>query len=270
MTRDILRNLALGSLGFLFTSGAWAQSDSGSATAAASTATTSAEAAADLVLTGILDSAAQSTGSAPSNSSSPRSRQKRSDVFDDAVIGGVTRNDDGFRFPPSLNANDFAAQAGPTVKALGVNATGGGSSAQPAAYDRALGAIANVSNTNPAAVSSVHAGENGKALGLNSTPGDAGNHKGLGHRDDAFLAQTVAIGNTVISDAMPTQAAGATAVPSATPAAVRSAIATNVSDLSATTLGAAPAPVPEPANWLLLALGLLALGARRVMRRGLR
>ena len=33
-------------------------------------------------------------------------------------------------------------------------------------------------------------------------------------------------------------------------------------------LAAAPIPVPEPANWLLLALGLIVLAGRALMRRG--
>ena len=120
----------------------------------------------------------------------------------------------------------------------------------------------------------------GKAHGRNSNSNDlsadeGGNGKGkkLGHArfDETVIAQ-VPSNNPVISDAVALPSNAAAVVPAALQAVavIPSVAAAAVSDLSAPGLQAAPSPVPEPANWLLLALGLLVLAARALKRRGIR
>ena len=118
----------------------------------------------------------------------------------------------------------------------------------------------------------------GKAHGRNADSSDVsvdegghGKGKKLGHArfDETVIAQ-VASRNPVISDAVVLPGNAAAVVPAALPSvsAIPAVAAAVVNDFSAPGLQAAPSPVPEPANWLLLALGLAVLGARALMRRG--
>lgn len=114
-------------------------------------------------------------------------------------------------------------------------------------------------------------GRNADSDDLLADAGDRGKGKKLGNArfDESSIVQ-VASGNPVISGAVALPSDAAAVVPAALPAVavIPGAAAATVGDLSAPGLQAAPSPVPEPANWLLLALGLAVLGGRALMRRG--
>ena len=236
--------------------------------------------------------------SSPSNGRTRAATRSRSVVFDDSA-DVVARNDNVLRLtpsaspgfsdffasvraksqPPSLTANSNIVSAA-TVSSSHVQAGGDGSSNGKGNGDgsgngdangngKALGLSASLANV---AQGGGHG--NGKALGLGLDSSDAAAHgkeRGNGKEKDkgpelASRPVRAELVNPVISDAIASQAGtlrgpalvSALSASSLTPASANS--------LSSSTLDAAPAPVPEPSTWLMLALGLLALGARAVTR----
>ena len=124
-----------------------------------------------------------------------------------------------------------------------------------------------------AAIGNAEALAGGRGKGKNketseADDGENGNGKKLGHAknlerfDESSLVRVGT--NPVVSEAV---APGIAAIIAA---GLPAAAAASVDDLSSTSPGlqAAPSPVPEPANWLLLALGLAVLAWRALMRRG--
>ena len=92
-----------------------------------------------------------------------------------------------------------------------------------------------------------------------------GKGKHLGERlrseDSTIADKVVHAKNALVSDLI-----GASSVHSA--ATFPGTGPVNLGDGPSGALAAAPIPVPEPANWLLLALGLIVLAGRALMRRG--
>jgi len=295
MPRKILTNhwtdVSLATAIMLISGVAWAQSDAAGSSAVApattselSATTTPSGVSGDASSTMFFDSTLpwSQSQSSPSNGRTRATTRSRSVLFDDSA-DVVARNDNVLRLTPSASPgfSDFFA----SVRAK----------SQPPS----LTANSNIVSAPTGSSSHVQAAEggngNGKALGLSASLADVtqgsghGNGKALGHGLDS--SDTAALGkghgngkekdkgpelasrpvraalvNPVISDAIASQAGTLRGPALVSGLSASSLTPASVNSLSSSTLDAAPAPVPEPSTWLMLALGLLALGARAVTR----
>ena len=295
MPRKILTNhwtdVSLATAIMLISGVAWAQSDAAGSSAVApattselSATTTPSGVSGDASSTMFFDSTLpwSQSQSSPSNGRTRATTRSRSVLFDDSA-DVVARNDNVLRLTPSASPgfSDFFA----SVRAK----------SQPPS----LTANSNIVSAPNGSSSHVQAAEggngNGKALGLSASLADVtqgsghGNGKALGHGLDssdtaahgkghgngkekdkgpelASRPVRAALVNPVISDAIASQAGTLRGPALVSGLSASSLTPASVNSLSSSTLDAAPAPVPEPSTWLMLALGLLALGARAVTR----
>ena len=194
----------------------------------------------------------------------------------------------------TANAGDSFASGGASGnghgRALGLNANadgsaGSGSAISPVAQGSAsgigngsdnglaLGVNANLSffatHVRSKGTTEVNDHDNGKAVGKGQAHGKKLGHANHPERFDESAVVPVVSSNPVISDAVaPTSSAAIIMAALPAVAVIPSAAAAAVNDLSSPSAALHAAPVPEPANWLLLALGLLVLAGRALTRRG--
>jgi len=284
---------------------AWAQSDAAGSSAVApattselSATTTPSGVSGDASSTMFFDSTLpwSQSQSSPSNGRTRATTRSRSVLFDDSA-DVVARNDNVLRLtpsaspgfsdffasvraksqPPSLTANSNIVSA-PTGSSSHVQAAGGGNGkgngdgpgdGDANGNEKALGLSASLADVTQG---SGHG--NGKALGHGLDSSDTaaqGKGHGNGKEKDkgpelASRPVRAALVNPVISDAIASQAGTLRGPALVSGLSASSLTPASVNSLSSSTLDAAPAPVPEPSTWLMLALGLLALGARAVTR----